>query len=366
MGAKGGMKMKLRQILPALALGLLCACGSPGGSGPVPTPAPESAPPETAAPAPTAPALPEGELGFTVLPVGEESIRTLYRWEGYGVEKITPWEGDFLVEYDYGMLDWVFGSTGRRVRLVSASDEVASYRILDRGRVEVTTTGWSQVTPWQGLPETYECAVLGDENGYLDPSRWNYDAHTESRASVIWLDPAQALNYGLEFNEEEASPGRFEQIYDARVGVNDLSVAFIPSGADVERFMSFFPAVCTVPSVAISCDAESRVMTVRLRNTALASGGATEEEIAQMLEWIGPDSPYAGLYPHSFPTGSLGRDNHFFAGASIAQDGEDAVITLRLTGRAYRYTVESGDFMEDGIPYLRLTFRERVSWLDGE
>ena len=85
-----------------------------------------------------------------------------------------------------------------------------------------------------------------------------------------------------------------------------------------------------------------------------------------MLEWIGPDSPYAGLYPHSFPTGSLGRDNHFFAGASIAQDGEDAVITLRLTGRAYRYTVESGDFMEDGIPYLRLTFRERVSWLDGE
>lgn len=362
MGAKGGMKMKLRQILPVLALGLLCACGSD----PVLTPAPGSAPPETAAPAPTAPALPEGELGFTVLPVGEESIRTLYRWEGYGVDKITPWQGDYLVEYDYGMLDWIFGDTGRRVRLVSAADEVASYKILERGRVEVTTTGMSQITPWQGLPEIYECAVLGDENGYLDPSRWNYAAHTEARPDTVWLDPAQPLAYGLPVDEEAGeNSGRYEQIYDARVGVNDLSVAFIPSGDSLERFSSFFPAVCTVPSVTIDCAAEGRVMTVRLHNTALESGGGTEEEIAQMLAWIGPDSVYGGLYPCVFPAGSLGRDNHFFTGASIAQDGEDAVITLRLTGRAYRYTVESGDFMEDGIPYLRLTFRERISWLDG-
>ena len=57
----------------------------------------------------------------------------------------------------------------------------------------------------------------------------------------------------------------------------------------------------------------------------------------------------------------MGEDNLFLSQVEICQDGDDAVITARLTDRAGWFTVDSGNLGYDNIPYLRLRFRERDS-----
>ena len=76
------MKKRLLSGLSALALaGLLTAC-APEAPAPVQTtPPPETTPAQTADQA--------AGYSFQVLPVTEESIRTLYGWEGYEVRKLT-------------------------------------------------------------------------------------------------------------------------------------------------------------------------------------------------------------------------------------------------------------------------------------
>ena len=77
------MKKLLFTGLSALTLaGLLTACAS---EAPAPT--------ETTPPPETTPARTEDQTAgysFQVLPVTEESIRTLYGWEGYEVRALTP------------------------------------------------------------------------------------------------------------------------------------------------------------------------------------------------------------------------------------------------------------------------------------
>lgn len=84
----------------ALAAGLILfvfsACGTaPAAVTPPPTPEPVVQTPP--------PAAPEGRYGFDVLPVTEEDIKAFYAKEGYyTVQKVTPYEGDFLVTVGYG------------------------------------------------------------------------------------------------------------------------------------------------------------------------------------------------------------------------------------------------------------------------
>ena len=166
MGETECMKRYFLPLLAALTLAaLLAACG-PEAPAPVQTtPPPETTPAQTADQA--------AGYSFQVLPVTEESIRTLYGWEGYEVRKLTRCEGDFLVEYgyandpDFSLLDWVFGATGRRVQL-TAMDDFTSYEITGTGQVRCTNTGVSSATPSKGLPETYTVRVQGDQNGEID------------------------------------------------------------------------------------------------------------------------------------------------------------------------------------------------------
>ena len=160
------MKKLLFTGLSALTLAALLAACAPEAPAPVQT----TPPPETS------PAQTEGQAAgdsFLALPVTEESIRAFYGQEGYEVRKLTPYEGDFLVEYGYAsdpgtsMLDWVFGATGRWAQL-TALDSFVSYEINSTGQVECATTGVSAVTPFKGLPETYTVRVLGDQNGMID------------------------------------------------------------------------------------------------------------------------------------------------------------------------------------------------------
>ena len=349
------MKKRLLSGLSALALaGLLTACAS---EAPAPT--------ETTPPPETTPARTEDQTAgysFQVLPVTEESIRTLYGWEGYEVRALTPYEGDFLVEYGYAndpnfsLLDWVFCATGRRVQL-TAMDQFEAYEIIAAGQVRCTTTGQSAVVPWKGLPETYTVRVLGDQDGVID-SNWT---ETETTHETAWLDPAEPLYLGYWEDGGPAESERYEQLYDARIDADGLSFSFIPSGDSMERFQSFFPAATTTPSMETSFDPATRRFTLRLYNTSLESGTTGSALNGDLAAMGYPEN----LYPCSFPAGSLGRDSHFLTDVTIQEEGEDVVVSAVLTERAYRFTVETSNLGYDNIPSFRIIFREQNPDMDG-
>ena len=349
------MKKRLLSGLSALALaGLLTACAS---EAPAPT--------ETTPPPETTPARTEDQTAgysFQVLPVTEESIRTLYGWEGYEVRALTPYEGDFLVEYGYAndpnfsLLDWVFCATGRRVQL-TAMDQFEAYEIIAAGQVRCTTTGQSAVVPWKGLPETYTVRVLGDQDGVID-SNWT---ETETTHETAWLDPAEPLYLGYWEDGGPAESERYEQLYDARIDADGLSFSFIPSGDSMERFQSFFPAATGVPSLDTSFDPDTRRFTLRLYNTSLESGTTGSALNGDLAAMGYPEN----LYPYSFPAGSLGRDSHFLTDVTIQEEGEDVVVSAVLTERAYRFTVETSNLGYDNIPSFRIIFREQNPDMDG-
>ena len=351
------MKKRLLSGLSALTLAALLAACAPEAPAPVQT----TPPPETS------PAQTEGQAAgdsFLALPVTEESIRAFYGQEGYEVRKLTPYEGDFLVEYGYAndpdtsMLDWVFGATGRWAQL-TALDSFVSYEINSTGQVERATTGVSAVTPFKGLPETYTVRVLGDQNGMIDANaEW---AEIRTYSETTWVDPAEPLYLGYWEDGGPAESERYEQLYDARIDADGLSFSFIPSGDSMERFQSFFPAATGVPSLDTSFDPDTRRFTLRLYNTSLESG-TTGSALNGDLEAMGyPEN----LYPYSFPAGSLGRDSHFLTDVTIQEEGEDVVVSAVLTDRAYRFTVEYSNLGYDNIPTFRVVFREKDPDIDG-
>ena len=335
----------MNRILPAaLALLLLAGCTAQA-----PTPA---------SPSPAA----ENQNSAPAAPVTEEDIYTLYETDGYQVQKLTPCGPDFLAEVSYGndtdftLLEWVFGSSGRRVQLTAMS-QFTGYEILDAGQVRYTTTGLDSGTPWQGMPEEVTVRVLGDENGELVPG-WT---EIQEQRETVWLDPAQPLFIGASENGTPVFSDRYEQLYDARIDADGLSFSFIPNGDSTEKFYSFFPAVTTIPGFSTAFDPDSRVFTLRLYNTCLESG-APNSALNKNLDTMGYPKD---LYPYSFPAGSLGRDSHFLTDVTIAQDGADVVVSAKLTEQAFRFTVESSNLGYDNIPSFRLIFREHHNDLDG-
>lgn len=331
-----------RNAFPALLLAfILCGCAA-------------RTPMETQTPPPAEETTPAAGYDFTVLPVQEESIHTLYGWEGYEVRKLTPYEGDWLVEYgyegdsDFSLLAWVFGQTGRRVQLTALS-QFTGYEITGPGQVHYTATGQNAVTPWNGLPQEATVRVLGDENSKLVPE-WS---DVETSYEPVWLDPAQPLFIGAT-EEGPVYAQRYEQLYDARIDADGLSFSFIPNGDSMEKFQSFFPAATSIPGFSTAFDPDSRTLTIRLYNTCLKSGGVG----AEAEEWTGEGTYPEDLYPYSFPAGSLGRDSHFLRDVIVREDGEDVVVSAVLTDRAWRFTVETSNLGGDNIPSFRIVFRE--------
>lgn len=208
----------MNRILPAaLALLLLAGCAAQA-----PTPASSS------------PAV-ENQNSALAAPVTEEDIYTLYETDGYQVQKLTPCGPDFLAEVscgndtDFTLLEWVFGSSGRRVQLTAMS-QFTGYEILDAGQVRYTTNGLDSGTPWQGMPEEVTVRVLGDGNGVLVPG-W---AEIQEQRETVWLDPAQPLFIGASENGTPVFSDRYEQLYDARIDADGLSFSFIPNGDSTE------------------------------------------------------------------------------------------------------------------------------------
>lgn len=331
-------------------------------------------PGETPAATPT-PSVSEQTPAHSPAPLGEEEVRSIMESDGdYRVLNITPYEGDYVAEVtDHGgdrgwrALYWVFGETGEKVWLNRdiTEWEIDTYRVLSHGRVEITTTGQITTVPAAGIPRTYEAIVTVDGQGRLleDWTEMLQVTLTETTPHGGWtlLDGNDLINGNPVY--DGGISGRYEQLYEARIGVDDISFSFIPSGDDAERFGSFFPASISTPNSDYSFDPKTRQFTIRFYNTALESGGVSDEWIAG---WAGADSPYLDLYPYTFPKDSLGAGNRFVQDASIVQDREDTVLTLALTEYAYAYDVGRGDVgWAQDIPVTRVTFREYIYELDG-
>ena len=167
-----------------------------------------------------------------------------------------------------------------------------------------------------------------------------------------WNDREAQVSFGM-------SPGTNcpLAVFDARVGLNDLSVSLVPlgSGPDIQ---SFLEADIRIPHTSVSYDSGADALVLRLENTVLETGDPAEA--AGNDDWVFDFIGEHGLrYPHSFPMGSIGEDNRFFERAAISTDGTDTTITLRLTGKAMSYRVESGSLDGEGmLPYFRILFSE--------
>jgi len=349
-------------LLTGLLLALLAAC-----SGTAASPAPSAAPALSPTPAETTPVptpLPQFEM---ILPVTEKSITDHYIGEGYRVLSIEPYEDDFLVRYafpneqdSWSSFAWIFGATGRRVRLPvgDGSAVVDTYKVTCRGCLDITTTGESSSTPGQGFPALYHMSVLGDENGFID-SVAGYLCNTVME--TCWLLPEQTVSLG-----SEEAIDRYEVVYDVRAGLNDLTLSFVPP-ASAAGIGSFITAVTTIPYVTSSFDEATRVFLLRLHRTALDTGDPALETGSDdwVYDWL---NEYEVEFPHSVPAGPVGADNRFFTDALIYADGENTILALTLTDHAVKYTMETGhlDPQKDMFPYLRLTFRDYMEWQDEE
>lgn len=167
-----------------------------------------------------------------------------------------------------------------------------------------------------------------------------------------WNDREAQVSFGM-------SPGTDcpLAVFDARVGLNDLSVSLVPlgSGPDIQ---SFLETDIRIPHTSVSYDSGADALVLRLENTVLETGDPAEA--AGNDDWVFDFIGEHGLrYPHSFPMGSIGEDNRFFERAAISTDGTDTTITLRLTGKAMSYRVESGSLDGEGmLPYFRILFSE--------
>ncbi|NLL45259.1 MAG: hypothetical protein GX250_00435, partial [Clostridiales bacterium] len=290
--------MRLGRILPVICLLLLLSgCGTKGVKAPLPidtdngavaesptpaptgalTPAPtESADPtplvtEAANPVTPTPKTTGEDISNTAAPtpagITEGGLRALYESEDMPVVSITPYNGDFLVQYGevaWGF-DWVYGKTGERHRVMFCDEGIRDVEIMKAGAIRVLTDGVFIETGYRGFPRilTGYAALLLDEHGRPLPYETIAD---NSIAHRYWADINEASALGRT---------RREAVANALIDVTGAQFVFGPP-ADLKGLSSFFAATSTLPATEISFDEESRVMTLIFRDTLLSSGDIPE------------------------------------------------------------------------------------------
>jgi len=327
---------------------------TPTGSG-APTPAvTEAANPVTPTPKPTTSVIsteaPAGGMSIT-----EEELWEIYGREFFRVDKITPYEGDFLVQYVYSEIcfDWVYGTTGERHRIMECGFGVSDVEILEPGIIRVLTDGIYSSNGYRTFPSLIKgyASVRLDENGKPLP----YERETGNfTIDTYWADIHEASSFGR---------ARREAVTNALIDVTGAQFVFGPP-ADFNGLMAFYTSSSSVPVTEITFDEVSRVMTLTFRDTSLSSGDLpdfpNEREERQYRESLS----FLGLaLPTEFPAGELYGSNPFISRATIEESGGDTVATLYLTEKATEYTVEAGKVgpMDSG-PYIRFILRERGRW----
>ena len=333
------MRRLFAGYLCALLVFSLAACNSAAE----PTPSPTNPPTATPSPSPTPSAQPTPSLSTAPDPITGESLRESADFAEQEIYEIFTDGDHFLVWYgEKGSvpatgrsdLTWVDGRTGARYPLprLSTNPEIISGVTVDWSwGITVSTSGVSYITGWRSMPISY-LYVPGEDGRFTctaDP----------------WADVETPVTLGVK---------RAAVVADARAGVNDVAVVFVPP-ANEKGLSNFIAGATYIPQVETRYDKAENVFYVTVRDTALQSG----EFQAGGEDWVYDYMRDVGLsYPYNTPMGSLGKDNRFFTSAAISSDGTDTTITLRLTEHAQRYTVQVEHLGQDMFPTLRLVFAQ--------
>ena len=283
----------------------------------------------------------------------EDQVRALYaNDEDIAGITVEEYQGDFLVTLDNGcdvtILDWVYGQSGIRRRMLWLSQPIISYKIESQASVRVVTGGPNHLDGVPGFPHV-ESATLGllyDEQG-RDRGYDPYVSPDITGSSTYWAGAGESYVMGME--------GRREAIRSAQIDAGGLTVAFAPL-ADGSDFIS---AYCAIPYTEVGLSEDGMTLTVTMHDTFLDCGKLGKDVDTTFLK------DYGSLYPESFPAGALAGSCTLIEKAELRQDGNDAVLTVTLAdgpihGQAfgegyYRFTMDN-DYtgIADIGPYLRV------------
>jgi hypothetical protein len=139
-------------------------------------------------------------------------------------------------------LDWVFGTSGIRQKLLFSDEGLQSYQILSSGTVQFTTDGVRSVDGYREFP--YTGIVSFDGKWGNDGQAADYDPYGAGETPTVeryWAERTETTAFGM--------AGRSEAVLDAQIDIAGLEMVFGPvSGQD------FDAAFCAPPGVEISCE----------------------------------------------------------------------------------------------------------------
>ena len=290
------MKKLISLALAALLLLNLAACGESSVSNPSGSSGDSSSSADPAQPDAFSPVTTEAE------------VRALYGDDASLITSIEAYQGDFLVKLgtdeDCPSLDWVYGQSGIRRRMLWLDTPLLRCEIESQATVRVVTGGPNIYNGVPSFPrvELATLSLLYDEQG-RDRGYDPYVSPGISSSEIYWAGAGERYSMGMQ--------GRREAIRSAQIDAGGLTVAFAPlaDGSD------FTAAYCEIPYTEV----------------ALSEDGMT------LIE-----------------------------NADLRQDGNNAVLTVTLAdgpihGRNfgdgyYRFTAETGSTgIADIGPYLRVT-----------
>lgn len=290
------MKKLISLTLAALLLLNLAACGESSVSNPSGSSGDSSSSADPPQPDAFSPVTTEAE------------VRALYGDDASLITSIEAYQGDFLVKLgtdeDCPSLDWVYGQSGIRRRMLWLDTPLLRCEIESQASVRVVTGGPNIYNGVPGFPrvELATLSLLYDEQG-RDRGYDPYVSPGISSSEIYWAGAGERYSMGMQ--------GRREAIRSAQIDAGGLTVAFAPlaDGSD------FTAAYCEIPYTEV----------------ALSEDGMT------LIE-----------------------------NADLRQDGNNAVLTVTLAdgpihGRNfgdgyYRFTAETGyTGIADIGPYLRVT-----------
>ena len=293
----------------------------------------------------------------------EEEVRALYApdYEKDSTDppilEIIPYEGDFLVrrgwENDSQWMDWVYGQSGIRRRMLCLYEPLLNCEIQGQASVEVVTGGPNAFNGVPGFPhvENVSLNLIYDEQGM--PLDYNpYSSGATSSSDTYWAGAGESYYMGMQ--------GRREAVRSAQIDAGGVTVAFAPlaDGSD------FTAAYCEIPYTEVSLPENGNVLFVTFHDTFLDSGELAEGVTTDYLH------SYGSLYPEDFPAGELSGSCVLIKKAEITQEGNNVVLTLTLdTDRLSEDPLGNGDGyfqftagtgctgVADNGPYFRLQLR---------
>ena len=242
------MKKLISLTLAALLLLNLAACGESSVSNPSGSSGDSSSSADPAQPDAFSPVTTEAE------------VRALYGDDASLITSIEAYQGDFLVKLgtdeDCPSLDWVYGQSGIRRRMLWLDTPLLRCEIESQASVRVVTGGPNIYNGVPGFPrvELATLSLLYDEQG-RDRGYDPYVSPGISSSEIYWAGAGERYSMGMQ--------GRREAIRSAQIDAGGLTVAFAPlaDGSD------FTAAYCEIPytEVALSEDGMTLIETADLR-----------------------------------------------------------------------------------------------------